>query len=47
MRVLHLGKFYPPVPGGIERALEALARESEAASVQTLVLAHTPPGHWR
>ena len=24
MRVTHLGKFYPPVPGGIERVLQAL-----------------------
>lgn len=36
-RVLHVGKFYPPVPGGMERVVETLCRAS-AGLVQSDVL---------
>jgi rhamnosyl/mannosyltransferase len=36
-RVVHLGKFYPPVPGGMERVLESVCR-STAALVRNEVL---------
>ena len=36
-RVLHVGKFYPPVPGGMERVVETLCRAS-AGLVQSAVL---------
>ena len=40
-RVLHIGKFYPPVSGGMERVLQLLC-EREKATVQSRVLvAHT------
>ena len=38
MRVLHVGKFYPPVRGGMERVLQLLA-EGERGRVDTRVLA--------
>ena len=37
-RVLHVGKYYPPVPGGIERVVETLCRAS-AGLVESAVLA--------
>jgi glycosyltransferase involved in cell wall biosynthesis len=37
MRVLHVGKYYPPVPGGMERVLQLLC-ESERATVDSRVL---------
>jgi glycosyltransferase involved in cell wall biosynthesis len=36
-RVLHVGKFYPPVPGGMERVVETLCRAS-AGLVESRVL---------
>ncbi|MEO8672695.1 MAG: glycosyltransferase [Tahibacter sp.] len=44
MRILHLGKFYPPHPGGIESALAELARAQVAMGAQVMVLAHAAPG---
>ena len=38
LRVLHVGKYYPPVPGGMERVLQLLC-EHERASVDSEVLA--------
>lgn len=40
MRILHLGKYYPPVSGGIETVLETLCRH-ERASVETRALVVT------
>ena len=43
IRVLHVGKFYPPVSGGMERVLKLLC-DREKASVDTRVLvANTAP----
>lgn len=40
MRILHLGKFYPPVPGGIERYLGDLVQAQQAAGDSPAVLCH-------
>ncbi len=44
MRVLHLGKFFPPYRGGMETYLAALTAAMAADGVETAVLAHAPPG---
>lgn len=44
MRILHLGKFYPPSHGGMERYLDHLARAQAAGGDEVLVLAHGNPG---
>jgi lipopolysaccharide/colanic/teichoic acid biosynthesis glycosyltransferase len=38
MRVTHLGKFYPPVPGGMERVLQALAEGERERGVDSRAL---------
>jgi glycosyltransferase involved in cell wall biosynthesis len=42
MRVLHLGKYFPPVKGGMERFLEDLIRAQRAAGVDAFALVHQP-----
>jgi glycosyltransferase involved in cell wall biosynthesis len=40
MRILHVGKYYPPVPGGMERFLGDLAHAQRAAGHEVFVLVH-------
>lgn len=40
MRILHVGKYFPPEPGGIERFLDALTQAQAASGLHPAVLAH-------
>jgi glycosyltransferase involved in cell wall biosynthesis len=40
MRILHIGKYYPPVSGGMERFLADLVEAQRAAGHQVAVLVH-------
>ena len=40
-RVLHVGKFYPPVPGGMERVVETLCLASEGLVESRVLAMHT------
>jgi glycosyltransferase involved in cell wall biosynthesis len=45
MRVLHVGKFFPPHPGGIERCMAQLCAALASRGVPVAALAHAEPGH--
>ncbi|MEZ5462444.1 glycosyltransferase [Dokdonella sp.] len=47
MRVLHLGKYYEPHRGGIERYLQDLAEWTAREGHCTSALVHQSPGDWR
>lgn len=47
MRILHVGKFWPPCAGGVERAAHGLCTGLAARGVEVDVLAHATPGQWR
>jgi glycosyltransferase involved in cell wall biosynthesis len=44
MRVLHVGKFFPPHPGGIERCMADLCAALHQRGVTIAALAHAEPG---
>jgi glycosyltransferase involved in cell wall biosynthesis len=41
LRVLHVGKFYPPVPGGMEQVLESLCCAPESGIDNRVLVANT------
>ncbi len=47
MRILHLGKYYTPERGGIERHTQALAEACVIQGDAVGVLVHQRPGQWR
>jgi glycosyltransferase involved in cell wall biosynthesis len=47
MRVLHIGKFFPPYPGGIERTSADLCAALAEREVCVAMLAHAEPGAHR
>ena len=44
LQVLHVGKFYPPVPGGMEQVLESLCRGHDAGIDNRVLVANTGRG---
>lgn len=46
MRILHIGKFYAPQRGGIERHVQDLAEWFATHGNRVGVLVHQPGGHW-
>lgn len=47
MRILHIGKYYAPERGGIERYTQSLAEWCAAGGEAVSVLVHQRPGQWR
>lgn len=47
MRILHIGKFWPPYAGGIERAMHDLCLALADDGVDVSVLVHATPRQWR
>lgn len=47
MRILHIGKYYAPERGGIERSMQDLAEASVARGHDVAVLVHQRSGTWR
>lgn len=45
MRILHLGKYFPPVAGGMERFLGDLVQAQQAAGDEVRVLVHADGAH--
>ncbi len=44
MRILHVGKFFPPHPGGIERCMADLCSALQTRGISIAALAHNEPG---
>jgi rhamnosyl/mannosyltransferase len=44
MRIVHLGKFYPPTPGGMESHVQTLARGQVALGAEVEVICLAAPG---
>lgn len=47
MRILHIGKYYAPERGGIERSMQDLAESGVARGDSVAALVHQRPGTWR
>ena len=43
IRVLHVGKFYPPAPGGMERVVQLLCEWEQATTDSRVLVANTAP----
>lgn len=47
IRVLHVGKFYPPAPGGMERVVQLLCEGEQATTDSQVLVANTSRGSVR